>query len=89
MKSPTNGGGTYVLIRQSANDGQYSVDVCLTMEQFAGLMAVLRGLEMYFMDIELKKSSNLLDTMLMDGPTTYNPEHPWLNATSTAGMRKV
>ena len=41
------------------------------------------------MDMELKKSSNILDTMLMDGPMTYNPEHPWVNATSAEGVRKM
>ena len=41
------------------------------------------------MDMELKKSSNLLDTMLLDGPTGYAPEHPWVNTTSTEGVRKM
>ena len=25
----------------------------------------------------------------MDGPMTYNPEHPWVNETSTEGVRKI
>ena len=39
--STTKEGVTNVLIRQSANDGQYAVEICLDMEQFSGLMAVL------------------------------------------------
>ena len=82
-------GNQYVLIRQSASDGQYTVDICMTMEQFSSLMAVLRGLEMYFMDTELKKSVNNFpgDNDLMSTTTlmsmqqsceveSYNPENP-------------
>ena len=82
-------GNQYVLIRQSASDGQYTVDICMTMEQFSCLMAVLRGLEMYFMDTELKKSVNNFpgDNDLMSTTTlmsmqqsceveSYNPENP-------------
>ena len=65
-------GNQYILIRQSASDGQYTVDICMTMEQFSCLMAVLRGLEMYFMDTELKKSVNNFpgDNDLMSAATT-------------------
>ena len=41
-------GATFVLIRQAASGGQYIVDICLTMAQFSGLMAVLTGLETHF-----------------------------------------
>ena len=67
--STTTEGETYVLLRQSASDGQYTVDICLSMEQFSSLMAVLRGLEMYFMDMELRKPDNLLTTTLTDVQT--------------------
>ena len=53
--STTKEGDTNVLIRQSTNDGHYAVEICLSMEQFSGLMAVLRGPEMYLMDMELRK----------------------------------
>ena len=68
--STTEEGDTYVLIRQSAGDGQYTVDICLSMEQFSNIMAVLRGLEMYLMDMELKKSDFLLPTPLVDVETS-------------------
>ena len=41
-------GSTFILLRQVASGGQYTVDICLTMAQFSGLMAVLTGLESYF-----------------------------------------
>ena len=50
------------MIRQPANDGQYAVEICLDMEKFSGLMAVLRGLEMYLMDMELRKPDPTLLT---------------------------
>ena len=64
--STTTEGETYVLLRQSASDGQYAVDICLTMEQFSCLMGVLRGLEMYFMDMELRKPDYLLSASLIE-----------------------
>ena len=82
-------GRQYVLIRQTASDGQLSVSICLTMEQFSCLMAVLRGLEMYFMDTELKKpvdnfpgiddlphqrTPSNMETSFNE--TQYNPESP-------------
>ena len=60
--STTKEGVTNILIRQSANDGQYAVEICLDMGQFSGLMAVLRGLEMYLMDMELRKPDPTLLT---------------------------
>ena len=54
-------GNQYILTRQSASDGQYTVDICMIMEQFSCVMAVVRGLEMYFMDTEVK---NLLTISL-------------------------
>ena len=60
--STTKEGVTNVLIRQSANDRQYAVEICLDKEQFSGLMAVLRRLEMYLMDMELRKSDPTLLT---------------------------
>ena len=53
-------GEKYVLLHQSTSDGQYLVDICLSIEQFSNIMAVLRGLEMYFMDMELRKPVNSL-----------------------------
>ena len=62
----TKEGVTNVLIRQSANDGQYSVEICLNMELFSGLMAVLRGLDMYLMDMELRKTDPSLITTITE-----------------------
>ena len=59
-------GEKYVLLRQSATDGQYSVDICLSIEQFSNIMAILRGLEMYFMDMELRKPVNSLPSTDME-----------------------
>ena len=95
-------GNQYVLIRQSASDGQYTVDICMTMEQFSCLMAVLRGLEMYFMDTELKKSVNNFpgDNDIMSTTTTlmsmqpscevenYNPENPAYGANDLSTLHQ-
>ena len=53
------------------------------MDHFSCLMALLRGLEMYFMDIELKKSVNLLPAINVpssSGEEQYNPENPAFDA---------
>ena len=91
-------GNMYVLIRQSISGGLYSVDICLNMDQFSSLMALLRGLEMYFMDMELKKSvSNFsgfdyltspssekpMNTQTSCGVEQYNPEKPTYNTKSS------
>ena len=64
--STTNEGDTNILLRQSTNDGQYAVEICLNMEQFSGLMALLRGLEMYLMDMELRKPDPSLLTAIAE-----------------------
>ena len=64
--SKTNEGDTNILLRQSANDGQYAVEICLNMEQFSGLMALLRGLEMYLMNMELGKPDQSLLTAIAE-----------------------
>ena len=76
-------GSTYVLLRQLSIDGDYSVEICLSMDHFSCLMALLQGLEMYFMDIELKKSVNLLPTISVpssSGEEQYNPENSAFDA---------
>ena len=73
--STTKEGVTNVLMRQSANDGQYAVEICLDMEQFSGLMAVLRGLEMYFMDMELRKPDPTLLTTFAEPQEGIGEDH--------------
>ena len=86
--STTEEGDTYVLIRQSAGDGQYTVDICLSMEQFSNIMAVLRGLEMYLMDMELKKSDFLLPTPLVDVETSSGDASVDTGTQGTKNSRK-
>ena len=73
--STSKEGVTNVLIRQSANDGQYAVEICLDMEQFSGLMAVLRGLEMYLMDMELRKPDPTLLTTFAEPQAGIGEDH--------------
>ena len=79
-------GETIIRIRQNATDGQYSVDICITVEQFSGLMAVLRGLDMYFMDMELRKADSSLRATLAELQTSS--DHKDIG-TQTAKTRKT
>ena len=80
-------GETIIRIRQNATDGQYSVDICITVEQFSGLMAVLRGLDMYFMDMDLRKTDSSLQRATLAEVQTSS-DHKDIG-TQTATTRKT
>ena len=81
-------GETIVRIRQAVTGGQYTVDICVTTEQFSGLMAVLRGLDMYFMDMELRKSDSSSRTTLVNVEANSGEDHKDIR-TQTAKTKRT
>ena len=57
---------TYVVLKQTLNNGTYSGELHIRMESFSGLMTLMRGLES-----ELLKNQNLITTTNDD--VSYDP----------------